>query len=165
MKHKRNILIIIIDIFLGVALIYEFGSLGISLFVKMNFTIAFIAIIMMYKRLGIFSYLKYTIGQYLSNVYGVRLYYMKDLFTHSMLVVPNKQMEDFIFIMDLNPDGVSFDSEPFAIGNKVKVIKGDFSGIEGEIATQANKTYVVIRIKDVLVASIKVPKSYLKLIN
>ena len=64
-----------------------------------------------------------------------------------------------------NPDGVSFDSEPFAIGNKVKVIKGDFSGIEGEIATQANKTYVVIRIKGVLVASIKVPKSYLKLIN
>ena len=64
---------------------------------------------------------------------------MKDLFTHSMLVVPNKQMEDFMFIMDLNPDGVSFDSEPFAIGNKVKVIKGDFSGIEGEIATQANK--------------------------
>lgn len=59
MKYKRNILIIIIDIFLGVALIYEFGSLGISLFVKMNFTIAFIAIIMMYKRLGIFSYLKY----------------------------------------------------------------------------------------------------------
>ena len=101
----------------------------------------------------------------LSNVYGVRLYYMKDLFTHSMLVVPNKQMEDFIFIMDLNPDGVSFDSEPFAIGNKVKVIKGDFSGIEGEIATEANKTYVVIRIKGVLVASIKVPKSYLKLIN
>lgn len=68
MKYKRNILIIIIDIFLGVALIYEFGSLGISLFGKMNFTIAFIAIIVMYKRLGIFSYLKYTIGQYLPMV-------------------------------------------------------------------------------------------------
>ena len=101
----------------------------------------------------------------LSNVYGVRRNFKKDLFTHSMLVVPNKQMEDFIFIMDLNPDGVSFDSAPFAIGNKVKVIKGDFSGIEGEIATQAYISFVVIRIKGVLVASIKVPKSYLKLIN
>ena len=101
----------------------------------------------------------------LSNVYSVRLYYMKDLFTHSMLVVPNKQMKDFMVIMDLNPDGVSFDSEPFAIGNKVKVIKGDFSGIEGEIVTEANKTYVVIRIKGVLVASVKVPKSYLKIIE
>ena len=101
----------------------------------------------------------------ISNVYSAQLYYMKDLFTHSFLVVTNKQMEDSIFIMDLNPDGVSFDSEPFAIGNKVKVIKGDFSGIEGEIATQANKTYVVIRIKGVLVASVKVPKSYLKMIK
>ena len=101
----------------------------------------------------------------ISNVYGVRLYYMKDLFSHSMLVVPNKQMKDFIFIMDLNPDGISFDSEPFAIGNKVKVVKGDFSGIEGEIATEANKIYVVIRIKGVLIASVKVPKSYLKIIE
>ena len=57
------------------------------------------------------------------------------------------------------------DSEPFAIGNKVKVVKGDFSGIEGEIATEANKIYVVIRIKGVLIASVKVPKSYLKIIE
>ena len=51
------------------------------------------------------------------------------------------------------------------MGNKVKVVKGDFSGIEGEVSTVANKTYVVIRITGVLVASIKVPKSYLKIIE
>ena len=101
----------------------------------------------------------------ISNVYNAQLFYMKDLSTHSMLIVPNKQMEDFMFVMDLNPDGVSFDAEPFAIGNKVKVVKGDFCGIEGEIATESNKTYVVIRIKGVLVASVKVPKSYLKMIK
>ena len=101
----------------------------------------------------------------ISNVYNVQLFYMKDLFTHSMLVVPDKQMEDFMFVMDLNPDRVNFDNEPFAIGDKVKVVKGDFSGIEGEVATEANKTYVVIRIKGVLVASVKVPKSYLKFIK
>ena len=76
----------------------------------------------------------------ISNVYNAQLFYMKDLSTHSMLIVPNKQMEDFMFVMDLNPDGVSFDTEPFAIGNKVKVVKGDFCGIEGEIATESNKT-------------------------
>ena len=101
----------------------------------------------------------------ISNVYSVQLYYMKDLFTRSMLIVPNKQMEDFMFVMDLNPDGVSFDNEPLTMGNKVKVVKGDFSGIEGEVSTVANKTYVVIRITGVLVASIKVPKSYLKIIG
>ena len=101
----------------------------------------------------------------ISNVYGVQLYYIKDLSTRSMLIVPNKQMEDFMFVMDLNPEGVSFDNELLTVGNKVKVVKGDFSGIEGEIATEANKTYVVIRIRDVLIASIKVPKSYLKIIK
>ncbi|WP_294591034.1 UpxY family transcription antiterminator [uncultured Bacteroides sp.] len=101
----------------------------------------------------------------ISNIYGVQLFYMKDLFSHSMLVVPNKQMEDFMFVMDLNPDGVSFDNDSLAVGNKVKVVKGDFSGIEGEVATDANKTYVVIRIKGLLSASVKVPKSYLKIIK
>ena len=76
-----------------------------------------------------------------------------------------KQMEDFMFVMDLNPDGVSLDSEILTVGHKVKVIKGELSGIEGEVAIEANKTYVVIRIKDLLTASIKVPKSYLKIIG
>ena len=90
---------------------------------------------------------------------------MKDLSTHSMLVVPDKQMEDFMFVMDLNPDGVSLNSEILTVGHKVKVIKGEFSGIEGEVAIEANKTYVVIRIKDLLTASVKVTKSYLKIIG
>lgn len=50
---------------------------------------------------------------------------MKDLSTHSMLVVPDKQMQDFMFVMDLNPDGVSFDNEPLTIGKKVTVVKGN----------------------------------------
>ena len=80
-------------------------------------------------------------------------------------VIPDKQMEDFMFVMDLNPDGVSLDSEMLTVGHKVKVVKGELSGIEGEVAVEANKTYVVIRIKDLLTASVKVPKSYLKIIK
>lgn len=101
----------------------------------------------------------------LSNVYGVRLFYMKDLFTRSMLVVPDKQMQDFMFVMDLNPDGVSFDNTSLVVGDRVRVVKGDLCGVEGEVAVSANRTYVVIRIKDILAASIKVPKSYLKIIR
>ena len=93
----------------------------------------------------------------ISNIYNVPLFYMKDFSTHSMLVVPDKQMEDFMFVMDLNPDGVSLDSEILTVGHKVKVIKGELSGIEGEVAIEANKTYVVIRIKDLLTASTAQP--------
>lgn len=101
----------------------------------------------------------------IANLYDVPIFYMKDLSTRSMLVVPDKQMEDFMFVMDLNPDGVCFDTTPFVVGSRVRVVKGDFCGIEGEIATVAGKTYVVIRIKDLLAASVKVPKSYLKAID
>lgn len=101
----------------------------------------------------------------LSNKYGAQLYYMTDLYTRAMLVVPDKQMKDFMFVMDLSPDGVSFDNESLSVGSKVAVVKGDFCGIEGEVAIVAKSAYVVIRIQHVLTASIKVPKSYLKIIE
>jgi len=70
-----------------------------------------------------------------------------------------------MFVMDLNPDGVSFDNVSLVVGDRVRVVKGDLTGVEGEVATNANRTYVVIRIKDILTASVKVPKSYLKIIK
>lgn len=99
------------------------------------------------------------------NKYGVQLFYMRDLLTKGLLVVPDKQMQDFMFVMNLEPESVGFDTESLTVGSKVQVVKGQFCGVEGELASQANKTYVVIRIKGILSASIKVPKSYLKVIS
>ena len=101
----------------------------------------------------------------LSNKYGVQLYYIKDFVTRAMLIVPDKQMEDFKQIIDLNPDNISFDNEVLTVGSKVRVMKGDLCGVEGELALEANKTYVIIRIEGVLTASVKVAKSYLKVIS
>ena len=101
----------------------------------------------------------------LSNKYGVQLYYIKDFVTRAMLIVPDKQMEDFKQIVDLNPDNISFDNEVLTVGSKVRVMKGDLCGVEGELALEANKTYVIIRIEGVLTASVKVAKSYLKVIS
>lgn len=101
----------------------------------------------------------------LSNKYGIQLYYIKDFVTRAMLIVPDKQMEDFKQILDLNPDNISFANEVLTVGSKVRVMKGDLCGIEGELAFEANKTYVVIRIEGVLTASVKVAKSYLKVIS
>ena len=100
----------------------------------------------------------------ISNKYNIQLFYMKDLLTRAMLIVPDKQMQDFIFVMDLDPNGVSFDNDHLSVGSRVQVVKGDFCGVEGELASEANKTYVVIRIAGVLSASVKVPKSYLRVI-
>ena len=89
----------------------------------------------------------------------------KDLYTHTLLIVPNKQMEDFKFVMDLAPENVTFDDLPLTVGTKVQVVKGEFCGIEGELSSLANRTYVVIRIHGVLSASVKVPKSYLRILS
>lgn len=99
------------------------------------------------------------------NKYNVSLFYMRNLLTKGMLVVPEKQMQDFMFVMNLDPEGVSLGNDSLTVGDKVRVVKGQFCDIEGEFASEANKTYVVIRIKGILSASIKVPKSYLKVIS
>jgi len=42
----------------------------------------------------------------IANEYGVRLFYMRDFDTKSMLIVPDKQMKDFMFVMNLDPAAV-----------------------------------------------------------
>ena len=100
----------------------------------------------------------------LHNKYSLPIFYISDLSKPGMLVVPDKQMDDFIKVMDLAPDSVSFDAEELQVGQKVQVVKGELSGVEGDVATASHSTYVVIRIRGVFAASIKIPKSYLKII-
>lgn len=97
----------------------------------------------------------------LPNRYNIPIFYMKNLLTRALLVVPDKQMEDFMFVMNLDPDRVGFNDESLLPGSKVRVVKGPFCGVEGELAVTVNRTYVVIRMEGVLSASIRVPKSYL----
>lgn len=102
----------------------------------------------------------------LPNEEGIRIFYMRDLTTHSLLIVPDKQMADFMFVMDRNPDSLSYDGDmDFEIGEKVQVIKGEFCGVEGELISKANRSYVVIRIPQVVEVRVRVPKSYLKKIK
>lgn len=100
----------------------------------------------------------------LANDDGLHLYYIKDLQTRSMLVVPDKQMDDFMFVLNLSPESLYLDDSAFTIGARVQVVKGDFCGIEGELISLPNRTYVVIRILDVLAVKVKVPKSYLHIL-
>lgn len=94
--------------------------------------------------------------------YALKLYYIKDVQTGSLLVVPDKQMEDFMFLMDFSPESIRQCSETYAPGDKVRIIKGHFTGIEGELMRIEGKTHVLLRIPQVLVVSVKIPKSYLE---
>ncbi len=101
----------------------------------------------------------------LHNKDGIALFYLTDLSKRGMLVVPDKQMDDFIQVMNLKPESVSFDGERLMPGDKVRVIKGDLCGVEGEVTTDVNTTYLLIRIHGVLTATVKVAKSYLRVLK
>jgi transcription antitermination factor NusG len=94
--------------------------------------------------------------------YALKLYYIRDIETGSLLIVPDKQMEDFMFVLDLSPESIRQCSETYASGDKVRIIKGDLAGVEGEMVRVEGKTHVILRIPQVLVVSVKVPKSYLE---
>lgn len=99
----------------------------------------------------------------IANDYSIPLFYIKDLTTRSMLVVPDRQMQDFMFVMDKDPAGLRYEEDiTFLPGEKVQVVKGEFCGIEGEMVSEANKTYVVIRIPQLLSVSVRVRKGWLK---
>lgn len=110
----------------------------------------------------IFVYATKEVAYSLPKEYGIKLFYIQDSITHSLLVVPEKQMHDFMFVMDLNPEAAAINDEPMEVGDKVEVIKGEFSGIEGELIRIANRSYVIIRILQVISLRVRIPKSYLK---
>lgn len=97
--------------------------------------------------------------------YALKLHYIKDTETGSLLVVPNKQMDDFMFVMDLSPESVRQCNEMYEPGDRVRIVKGNLAGIEGEMVRLEGKTHVLLRIPQVLVVSVKVPKSYLEKIS
>lgn len=94
--------------------------------------------------------------------YALKLHYIKDIVTGSLLVVPDRQMEDFMFVLDLSPESIRQCSETYEPGDKVRIIKGELTGVEGEMVRVEGKTHVLLRIPQVLVVSVKVPKGYLE---
>ncbi len=96
-----------------------------------------------------------------ANDCGIPLYYIRDLDTRSMLVVPDKQMEDFMRVMRLMREEVAIEECPLTVGLKVVVIRGDLCGVEGELVSAGNRTHVQIRIPQILSATVRIPRNYL----
>ena len=85
--------------------------------------------------------------------------------TRSLLEVPQKQMDDFIRILDLSPDAECLSSVPLAKGDRVRVIKGALSGVEGDIVETPEGLYLTVSVLSLLCARVEIPKSYVVPIN
>ena len=98
----------------------------------------------------------------LANVDGVPVKYLVDPATRSLMVVPDKQMEDFRRVLDLSKDEGGLMDRPLELGDRVRVIKGVLAGVEGYVLELRGRTYVVVRLLDSWFAKASVPRAWLE---
>ena len=82
------------------------------------------------------------------------------------LIVPDKQMEDFMFLLDFSPEGIEVLNKDLKRGDKVRVIKGPLQGLKGELVRLRGHKRVVIRLDGVAsLATSYIPGSFLERIE
>lgn len=86
--------------------------------------------------------------------------YIIDHETHTLLQVPDKQMTDFMLVMDLAPDAECLTQIPLVRGGRVRVVKGPLKGVEGNIIELPGGLYLTVAVSSLLCAKVEIPKSY-----
>lgn len=95
--------------------------------------------------------------------HSLPMQYIIDCATHKMLVVPDKQMEDFQRVFDLSLDKGGLTGQPLSLGDRVRIIKGPLRGVEGSVVEIAGQTYIAVSLIGALWAKARVPKAWLEL--
>ncbi len=98
----------------------------------------------------------------LANTGVIPVKYIVDCATRTLLVVPDKQMDDFRRVMDLSLREGGLVDRPLALGDKVRVTKGPLAGVEGHVMQFQGRYYVVVSLLDSLFAKARVPRSWLE---
>ena len=98
----------------------------------------------------------------LANTGVIPVKYIVDCATRTLLVVPDKQMEDFRRVMDLSVTEGGLVNKPLVLGDRVKVIKGPLKGVEGHVIEFQGRYYVVVSLMDSIFAKARVPRSWLE---
>ena len=102
----------------------------------------------------------------LINDHFLRIVYLKDPESRHSLVIPDKQMSDFRFVLDVAGSGVEVLNKDLRAGDRVRVVKGPLAGLEGELIRVRGHKRVVIRIDGVAsIATSYIPGSHLERIN
>lgn len=78
---------------------------------------------------------------------------------HTPTEIPEEQMTRFRFMLDFSDQPVSFNTTSFQPGEKVRVIKGPLTGLEGELVTVNDKSDIVVRINQLGCAAVEMNAS------
>jgi transcription antitermination factor NusG len=95
-----------------------------------------------------------------------KMVFLRNLESNQLLIVPDKQMEDFMFLLDFSESAVRIENESLRRGDRVRIIKGDFAGIEGELVRIKGHKRVVVRLDGLFsLATTYIPSAYLEKIE
>ena len=99
----------------------------------------------------------------LANEEALPVRYLIDYTSRSLLVVPDKQLDDFRRVLDLSARIEGGDSYPFFfLGERVRVVKGVLAGVEGRVLEFRGRTYVVVELLGSWFAKASVPRAWLE---
>ena len=111
----------------------------------------------------IFVYTDYQTLLSLPRQCGYPISYVRNIVTHHIQEIPSKQMQDFMLILDFSETTIKIGNTNIKQGDRVRVIKGDFAGIEGELIRIKGHKRVVVRLEGLFsVATTYIPSSFLE---
>ena len=90
--------------------------------------------------------------------------YLFDAANHTMMVIPDKQMNDFIQVFNISVDDGGLMDCSIALGDRVRVSKGPLMGVEGDVLELRGETYVVVNLLGRFFAKAQVPRAWLEMV-
>lgn len=99
----------------------------------------------------------------LPQLSGFTLNFMHNRETKDLLTIPEKQMSDFMFVLNLSEKAMPIPNNNLRRGDKVRVIKGSFAGVEGELVRIKGHKRVVVRLEGIFsLATTYIPGEFLE---
>jgi len=97
---------------------------------------------------------------------GFSVSYIKNMETKKVQTIPDKQMEDFMFLLDFSESTFRIENTNLKRGDRVRVVKGSFAGVEGELIRVKGHKRVVVRLEGIFsIVTAYIPGEYLERIS
>ncbi len=111
----------------------------------------------------VFIYTDHKTSYHLTQTIGLSMRYLKDPVTHRPVTIPEKQMRDFITLFRLPEEQAQLVPCDLKRGDRVRIIRGLFMGIEGELVRLQGHKRVLVRLNNIAaMATAYIPAAYLE---
>ena len=83
---------------------------------------------------------------------------------HTPAVIPDRQIQQFMFMVDYSEESIEMYNSPLQPGQSIKVIKGPLAGMEGELMEIEGKSKVIVRLDLLGCAGVDMPIGFVEAI-